>query len=66
MLAAAWPRILASAAKEAAGRPEKPTAGWRARKLVAVIDGLQISGSPQLGQTALSASIGPIELRGNR
>lgn len=64
MLAAAWPRILAAAAQEAAGRPEKPTAGWRARKLVAVIDGMHIMGDPQVGETVLSAINGHIELRG--
>lgn len=64
MLTAAWPRIIAAAAKEAAGRPDKATAGWRARQFVAVIDSMQIARHPQPAETAISATRGPFELRG--
>jgi len=64
MLSAAWPRILAAAAREAAGRPGKPTAGWRARQFVAVVDNMRITHSPEEAQTVLSAVSGPFELRG--
>jgi hypothetical protein len=64
MLTAAWPRIIDSAAREAAGRTEKPTAGWRARQFVAVIESMQIARYPQAAETAITAVSGPYELRG--
>jgi len=64
MLVAAWPRIIESAAKEAAGRLSKVTAGWRARQFVGVIETMHISRDPIGAETRMFASSGPFELRG--
>ncbi|MET0863899.1 MAG: DUF6569 family protein [Nakamurella sp.] len=68
MLLAAWPRIIAAAAKEAAGRNDKPTAGWRARQFVSVIDTMRIARNADqhavATETGIAATSGPYELRG--
>ena len=65
MLAAAWPRILDSAAREAAGAEDTATYGHRAREFVGLVDGMHLSAGELggVGRT-VEAVNGPLVLRG--
>ena len=45
LLAAAWPRILAAASREAAGRPDRVTYGYLAREFVGLVEQFHVSSS---------------------
>ena len=64
LLAAAWQRILAAAARDAAGRPPKQTPGYRAREFAGAVEAMPLSVRPQDSSMAISAGTGGLELRG--
>ena len=64
MLRAAWPRLVAAAARDAAGRPEKATYGYRAREFAGLVESMSLSKTPRDRTIAITAGRGGIELRG--
>jgi hypothetical protein len=68
LLLGAWDRIVESAARDARGRPAKPTPARRAREFIALVDTLKPKGEPAsvgIGR-AVTGVAGPLELRGIR
>jgi hypothetical protein len=65
MLRAAWSGVLAAAAREAAGWPDKVTSGYRAREFVGVVESMEVRTQPDVGVgRSLRAQAGQLELRG--